>query len=330
VGASLLYYLDVVAQWAVIAGGAVNGVGAALLWTAQGRLMLQYSDGTDSGRIFAIFWSIFNMSAVLGGFITYGYFSTQKSDGNVPLFLIFLVLITIGGVGALWLKDPSAVHKRSPSSSEDHGDDDDYDEDRRALAAEQGGVLDYDVDNTNSAAAGLSDPMLKQGGGGAGGEGVVTVTAGAGAAEDAPGGGGGVGSGEISHDSWITELWLTLGLFQDRKMARLALIFWYTGFNQPYQLVTFGNRFFTPSILGLMLALFYAFEVLGAYLSAKIVDGVEIDDKAKATRGYMVFFGVTTLAYVVALFMEIPRIDDPDNVSLIDRPLFIHLFFGRA
>ena len=47
--ASLLYYLDVVGQWLVVVGGGMNGAGAALLWTAQGRLMLQYSDGTDSG-----------------------------------------------------------------------------------------------------------------------------------------------------------------------------------------------------------------------------------------------------------------------------------------
>ena len=75
VGLSLLYYLGSAGQFVVILGGAINGVGAALLWTAQGRLMLQYSNGDDAGRIFTIFWGLFNMSAVLGGFLTYAYFA---------------------------------------------------------------------------------------------------------------------------------------------------------------------------------------------------------------------------------------------------------------
>ena len=35
----------------------------------------------------------------------------------------------------------------------------------------------------------------------------------------------------------------------------LAPLFWYTGFNQPYQLNTFGNRLFDSRALGLELAL---------------------------------------------------------------------------
>jgi len=86
VGASLLFYLGIAGGWVVVAGGAVNGVGAALLWTAQGRLMLEYAseasqgrgEGADSkGRIFAIFWGIFNVSAVLGGLVTYAYFRSR-------------------------------------------------------------------------------------------------------------------------------------------------------------------------------------------------------------------------------------------------------------
>ena len=46
-------------SWPAVAGGELLGVGAALLWTAQGRLMLEYAGGDDVGRIFAIFWSMF-------------------------------------------------------------------------------------------------------------------------------------------------------------------------------------------------------------------------------------------------------------------------------
>ena len=97
-------------------------------------------------------------------------------------------------------------------------------------------------------------------------------------------------------------------------MARFALIFWYTGFNQPYQLVTFGNRFFTDSTFGILVAAFYAAEVVGAFVSAKIVDVENIEDRVKAVRGYSLFFVVTTVGYVVAAMMEWPRIDDPDHV----------------
>jgi len=324
VGASLLYYLGLVGQWAVIAGGAVNGVGAALLWTAQGRLMLQYSDGTDSGRIFAIFWAIFNASAVLGGFITYGYFSTQKSDGNVALFVIFLLLISVGGVGALFLSPSTTVHKKSPSSSEDLGDGGFSD-----LGAGKGlshSFLDEDLtpallrDNSgHSASSSLAQPSSSS----SSCSGRVEVeypvgseSLGAAAASQGQiiGADDGGGEGEISRESWVSELWLTLGMFQDRKMARLALIFWYTGFNQPYQLVTFGDRFFTPATLGLLFSLFYAAEVAGAYVSAQIVDHASDSNRAKAKKGYLLFFGVTTFAYAVALVMEIRAGADPDKV----------------
>lgn len=64
----------------VIVGGGLLGIGAAFLWTAQGKLILQYSDGTDTGNLFALFWGLFNMSAVAGGFLTFGYFASSHSS----------------------------------------------------------------------------------------------------------------------------------------------------------------------------------------------------------------------------------------------------------
>lgn len=80
---SLVYFIgngDEALQPLIILGGALLGVGAALLWTAQGRMILQYSDGENTGHLFSLFWSVFNLSAVAGGFMTFAYFSTSAAD----------------------------------------------------------------------------------------------------------------------------------------------------------------------------------------------------------------------------------------------------------
>jgi MFS family permease len=277
VATSLLYYLGAVGAWGVVAGGGVNGVGAALLWTAQGRLMLQYSDGKDAGRIFALFWSIFNASAVFGGLLTFAYFSSNSSDGNVALFVIFLGLILVGACGALLLAPPEAVAEKRSFTEEDGGSP------------------------TNP----LQDPLWSsEGGYSSGVAGLLASDASPPRPPDA----------EVSSASWVDELGGTLALFLEPRMARFTAIFFYTGFNQPYQLVTFGDRFFTPPALGLATALFFGAEVAGAFVSARVVDAAGKDDRSKAVTGYTVFFAVTTVGYLLALLLELPRMQDPDHV----------------
>uniref|UniRef100_A0A7S2WEB7 Major facilitator superfamily (MFS) profile domain-containing protein n=1 Tax=Rhizochromulina marina TaxID=1034831 RepID=A0A7S2WEB7_9STRA len=250
VAASLVYLLGLVGRWLVILGGAVNGVGAAFMWTAQGRLMLQYSDGTDSGRIFAIFWSIFNLSAVLGGILLFAYFLSTSSSGDWSLYAVFLGLILTGACGTLMLLPPEKVKR------------------------------------------GKEEPLLT---------------------EDLEPSSAVVVEAEISTLPWWEELVETLKLFRTEYMARLFIIFFYTGFNQPYQLVTFGNRFFTESTLGLMLSLFYTFELIGAYVSARIVDGSP--GRQAAVRGYSLFFLVTTLGYICALWLESQEAHHPEDID---------------
>jgi hypothetical protein len=54
--------------------------------------------------------------------------------------------------------------------------------------------------------------------------------------------------------------------------------------------VTFGNRFFTPSTLGLIFMIFYGAELLGAWAMARIVGNTERSAKDRATNGYRQFF----------------------------------------
>ena len=90
--ASLIYfeYGGKGVLWArrlVVAGGAVLGVGASALWTAQGRLILQYAaraeefdSSSGSGTLMSIFWSIFQCSSLVGGSISFIYYNKKVRD----------------------------------------------------------------------------------------------------------------------------------------------------------------------------------------------------------------------------------------------------------
>jgi MFS family permease len=56
----------------VIASGAILGICAGLLWTAQGSLMLAYPTENQKGRFIGIFWSIFNMGGIVGSAVSLG------------------------------------------------------------------------------------------------------------------------------------------------------------------------------------------------------------------------------------------------------------------
>lgn len=54
----------------VIAAGAILGLCAGLLWTAQGSLMLAYPTEDQKGKSIGIFWSIFNLGGVVGAAVS--------------------------------------------------------------------------------------------------------------------------------------------------------------------------------------------------------------------------------------------------------------------
>ena len=56
----------------VIAAGAILGICAGLLWTAQGSLMMGYPTEGQKGRFISIFWSIFNLGSVVGAAVAFG------------------------------------------------------------------------------------------------------------------------------------------------------------------------------------------------------------------------------------------------------------------
>ncbi|KAH8068617.1 G-protein coupled peptide receptor [Aureococcus anophagefferens] len=188
------------------APGVVNRFGGKRsLAGGVGRILLDAAARDarhDVGELFAVFWCLFNTSAVLGGFVTFGYFSTQTSSGNAPLYLGFTVLIAAGGAACFLLEDDAVPAARADG------------------------------------------PMIDRA---------------------APGA--------------LAELASTMRLFGTKRALCLALLFWYTGYNQPYQLNGFGDRFFRKRVVGLQLASFYFMEVVGGFVA-----GRALDDKSRSHR----------------------------------------------
>jgi hypothetical protein len=114
--------------------------------------------------------------------------------------------------------------------------------------------------------------------------------------------------------SWVTELRETVSMFGRSDMARLAVVSFYTGYNQPYQLVTFGNRFFSASTLGYLLALFYVADLSGSLVLGHLLDGSgSVTWRARAVM--LGFVSASTVAYVIAFHMEFAARHDPTRIA---------------
>lgn len=84
----------------VITAGAILGICAGLLWTAQGSMMLAYATEDQKGKFIGIFWGIFNMGAVVGAAVSLG----QNFHSTVwPLVRVFFAFFTDSSLeGKLW------------------------------------------------------------------------------------------------------------------------------------------------------------------------------------------------------------------------------------
>lgn len=91
--------------------GALLGVCAGLLWTAQGTIMMSYPLESEKGRAFAWFWTIFNLGGVVGSLIPLGLNINRKEAAAVQdtTYIAFIVLMFFGAVLALFLCNADKV-----------------------------------------------------------------------------------------------------------------------------------------------------------------------------------------------------------------------------
>ncbi|KAG6329845.1 hypothetical protein ID866_9246 [Astraeus odoratus] len=94
----------------VVAAGAILGICAAFLWTAQGSLVLSYPTEAEKGKYIGIFWAIFNLGAVVGAAVSLGqnFHSAANSVGN-GTYIGFLILTVIGVLIPPFMANPYRV-----------------------------------------------------------------------------------------------------------------------------------------------------------------------------------------------------------------------------
>jgi len=229
-----------------IIGGALLGFGAAILWTAQGQLILEYTTEENRGYYFGIFWAFFQAAALLGGVLALVYFNQQTSGGggNSVLYIVFLVLIVVGAMGVFVLQNPQAVSEQA----------------EKAIA-----------------------------------------------------------DAEVVHATPLQDFKDTCAMFATKRMLCLGLLFFYTGFNQPYQLNTFG-RYFNKSSMAIEQIVFYALEVIAGLVFGIFLDNATADKRrARAILSLAMLAVITLLGYVFAYLHEHDHVDYPavsTNTSL--------------
>ncbi len=94
----------------VIAAGAVLGLCAALLWTSQGAIMMSYPIEGRKATGVALFWTIFNLGAVIGSAIAMGLnWNTGSASLSNGTYAAFVALTGCGAFVTLALKAPGKM-----------------------------------------------------------------------------------------------------------------------------------------------------------------------------------------------------------------------------
>ncbi|KAI9296872.1 MFS general substrate transporter [Neoconidiobolus thromboides FSU 785] len=95
-----------------IIAGALLGVGAGMLWSAQGALMLGYPTENEKGKYISIFWIIFNMGGVIGGLISFGVnYTNPNPNVTDSTYIAFMCIMFCGSLLSLSLLAPAKVIK---------------------------------------------------------------------------------------------------------------------------------------------------------------------------------------------------------------------------
>lgn len=98
-------------RWFVVFAGAILGITAALLWSAQGEIMMSYPLEKDKGKMFGIFWAIFQFGTFIGSVIALAINirSGKLTAVSTSTYIAFLVIIFCGIASSFLILPPHKV-----------------------------------------------------------------------------------------------------------------------------------------------------------------------------------------------------------------------------
>ena len=100
----------------VTAAGAILGLCAGLLWSAQGAIMLSYPPEQSKGKYISWFWMIFNLGGVIGSLVPLGQnINSTAGAVNDGTYIGFMILTFIGAVLAWFLVDARHIRRADGS-----------------------------------------------------------------------------------------------------------------------------------------------------------------------------------------------------------------------
>ncbi|TYI00197.1 hypothetical protein ES332_A11G116400v1 [Gossypium tomentosum] len=111
---SFLYYNHQQDQTFAIFACALLGIGASFLWAGQGAIMTSYPTATRKGTYISLFWIIFNLGGVIGGFIPFilNYHRKEKAETvNDMTYIVFMCFMSAGTLISLTILSPDRVVK---------------------------------------------------------------------------------------------------------------------------------------------------------------------------------------------------------------------------
>ena len=86
---------------------AINGAGAGILWTAQGKYVSECACDANQGFYMGYFWAFFMSSQIIGNVVAWGVLKSGTNQST--LFVVFAIMAVVGSFTFCFLGKPKQV-----------------------------------------------------------------------------------------------------------------------------------------------------------------------------------------------------------------------------
>jgi len=99
-----LFYMAnffILVPWLIYVANVILGIGAAVIWTAQGNLLANNSDPTTITRNSGVFWAMNMSSSFIGNTLAFFLFKDEDVISESTKNVLAIILTSVSGAGAL-------------------------------------------------------------------------------------------------------------------------------------------------------------------------------------------------------------------------------------